>query len=88
MSDQVLNPKHSYPEKISILGAGAGAIFDQVNQDISITESANRILMDAQDGWRTNAMKSRILRNELLECFKDEVLVDRIIEVAKYYENY
>lgn len=88
LSDQVLNPKHSYPIEISRLGAGAGAIFDQVNQDISVTESANRILMDAQDGWRTNAMKSRILRNELLECFKDEALVDRIIEVAKYYENY
>ena len=88
LSDQVLNPKHSYPIEISRLGAGAGAIFDQVNQDISVTESANRILMDAQDGWRTNAMKSRILRNELLECFKDEALVDRVIEVAKYYENY
>jgi type I restriction enzyme R subunit len=88
LSDEVLNPKHSYPVEISNLGAGAGAIYDQVNQDILVTELANRILMDAQDGWRTNGMKSRILRNELLECLKDEVLVDRIIEVAKYYENY
>jgi hypothetical protein len=23
-----------------------------------------------------------------LECFKDEALVDQIIEVAKHYENY
>ena len=88
LSDEVLNPKHSYPLEISSLGAGAGAIYDQVNQDVSVTESANRILMDAQDGWRTNAMKSRILRNELLECLNNEVLVDQIIEVAKYYENY
>jgi type I restriction enzyme R subunit len=88
LSDEVLNPKHSYPVEISILGAGAGAIYDQVNQDILVTELANRILMDAQDGWRTNGMKSRILRNQLLECLNDEVLVDRIIEVAKYYENY
>jgi type I restriction enzyme R subunit len=88
LSDDVLNPKHSYPVEISQLGAGAGAIYDQVNQDISVTESANRILMHAQDGWRTNAMKSRILRNELLECLNNEALVDQIIEVAKYYENY
>jgi type I restriction enzyme R subunit len=88
LSDEVLNPKHSYPVEISQLGAGAGAIYDQVNQDISVTESANRILMHAQDGWRTNAMKSRILRNELLECLNNEALVDQIIEVAKYYENY
>jgi type I restriction enzyme R subunit len=88
LSDEVINPKHSYPVEISRLGAGAGAIYDQVNQDVSVTELANKILMDAQDGWRTNGMKSRILRNELLDCFKDEVLVDQIIEVAKYYENY
>ena len=88
LSDEVLNPKHSYPVEISNLGAGAGAIYDQVNEDILVTELANRILMDAQDGWRTNGMKSRILRNELLEFLNDEVLVDRIIEVAKHYENY
>jgi ABC-type nitrate/sulfonate/bicarbonate transport system substrate-binding protein len=78
------------PTDVSFIGvgAGAGAIYDQVNQDISVTELANRILMDAQDGWRTNGMKIRILRNELLDCFNDEVLVDQIIEVAKYYENY
>ena len=88
LSDEVLNPKHSYPAEISRLGPGAGAIFDQVNQDVSITKLANKILMDAQDGWRTNGMKSRILRNQLFECFKDEELVDKIMEVAKYYENY
>ena len=88
LSEDVLNPKHSYPAEISKLGASAGAIYDQVNGDISVTESANRILMNAQDGWRTNGMKSRILRNELLDCFKDEELVDKIIEVAKHYENY
>ena len=88
LSDDVVNPKHSYPVEISRLGAGAGAIYDQVNQDLSLTELADRILMDAQDGWRTNAMKSRILRNELLESLKDGQLVDHIIEVAKYYENY
>ena len=87
LSDQVVNPKHSYPIEISKLGVGAGAIFDQVH-DVSATELANKILMDAQDGWRTNPMKSRILRNELLDCFKDELLVDQIIEVAKHYENY
>lgn len=88
LSEDVLNPKHSYPKEISILGAGAGAIYDQVNQDISVTESANKILMSAQDGWRTNGMKSRILRNELMEYFDDEAVVDKIIEVAKHYENY
>jgi type I restriction enzyme R subunit len=88
LSGDVLNPKHSYPAEISKLGASAGSIYDQVNGDISVTESANRILMNAQDGWRTNGMKSRILRNELLDCFKDEELVDKIIEVAKHYENY
>lgn len=88
LSDEVINPKHSYPVEISRLGTGAGAIYDQVNHNISVTELANKILMDAQDGWRTNAMKTRILRNELLDCFKEEALVDQIIEVAKYYENY
>jgi type I restriction enzyme R subunit len=88
LSEDVLNPKHSYPIEISKLGTSAGAIYDQVNGDISVTELANRILMNAQDGWRTNGMKSRILRNELLDCFKDEELVDKIIEVAKHYENY
>jgi hypothetical protein len=88
LSEDVINPKHSYPIKISRMGTGAGAIYDQVNQDISVTESANRILMNAQDGWRTNGMKSRILRNELIDCFNNEELVDKIIEVAKYYENY
>jgi hypothetical protein len=88
LSEDVLNPKHNYPAEISKLGASAGAIYDQVNGDLSVTASANRILMNAQDGWRTNGMKSRILRNELLDCFKDEELVDKIIEVAKHYENY
>jgi type I restriction enzyme R subunit len=88
LSKDVINPKHSYPVEISRMGTGAGAIYDQVNQDISVTESANRILMNAQDGWRTNGMKSRILRNELMDCFNNEELVDKIIEVAKYYENY
>jgi type I restriction enzyme R subunit len=88
LSEDVINPKHSYPVEIARMGTGAGAIYDQVNQDISVTESANRILMNAQDGWRTNGMKSRILRNELIDCFNNEELVDKIIEVAKYYENY
>ncbi|ASY11821.1 type I restriction enzyme, R subunit [Candidatus Planktophila dulcis] len=88
LTDDVLNPKHNYPVEISRMGISAGAIYDQVNHDIGITEIANRILMDAQDGWRTNGMKSRILRNELMDSFKDQELVDKIIEVAKYYENY
>jgi hypothetical protein len=88
LSNDVLDPKHDYPVEISRLGASAGAIYDQVNHDIATTESANRILMNAQDGWRTNGMKSRILRNELLDCLNDEDLVDKIIEVAKHYENY
>jgi len=88
LSNDVLDPKHDYPVEISRLGASAGAIYDQVNHDIATTKSANRILMNAQDGWRTNGMKSRILRNELLDCLNDEDLVDKIIEVAKHYENY
>jgi len=88
LSENVINPKHSYPVEISRLGNGAGAIYDQVEQNISVTESANRILMNAQDGWRTNGMKSRILRNELMDCFNNEEIVNKIMEVAKYYENY
>ena len=88
LSNDVIDPKHDYPVEISRLGASAGAIYDQVNHDLATTESANRILMNAQDGWRTNGMKSRILRNELLDCLNDEDLVDKIIEVAKHYENY
>lgn len=88
LSNDVVNPRHSYPVEISRIGVSAGAIYDQVDQNIEITEIANRILMDAQDGWRTNGMKTRILRNELLGSLKDEELVDKIIEVAKHYENY
>jgi type I restriction enzyme R subunit len=88
LSDQVINPNHDYPIEISRLGLSAGAIYDQVNHDIEVTEIANKILLDAQDGWRSNGMKSRILRNDLLEALNDEDLVDKIIEVAKHYENY
>ena len=88
LSDDVVNPKHNYPVEISRMGISAGAIYDQVGHNIGVTEAANRILMNAQDGWRTNGMKSRILRNELLDFFIDEKLVDRILEVAKHYENY
>lgn len=88
LCDQVVNPNHDYPIEISRMGLSAGAIYDQVNHNVGITEIANRILLNAQDGWRSNGMKSRILRNELLEAISDEELVDKIIEVAKHYENY
>lgn len=88
LSDDVVNPKHNYPVEISRLGVSAGAIYDQVDHNVEVTEVANKILMNAQDGWRANGMKSRILRNELIERLKDEELVDKIIEVAKHYENY
>ena len=88
LCDQVVNPNHDYPIEISRMGLSAGAIYDQVNHNVGITEIANRILLNAQDGWRSNGMKSRILRNELLEAISDEDLVDKIIEVAKHYENY
>jgi type I restriction enzyme R subunit len=88
LSEDILNPKHEYPEEIVRMGLSAGAIYDQLNQSVELTKIANKILMDAQDGWRNNGMKLRILRNELIEHIGDSELVDRIIEVAKQYENY
>jgi type I restriction enzyme R subunit len=88
LSEDVINPKHDYPEEISQMGMSVGAIYDQLNQSVELTKIANKILMDAQDGWRNNGMKLRILRNELIEHIGDLELVDKIIEVAKQYENY
>jgi type I restriction enzyme R subunit len=88
LCEDVMNPHHDYPEEISKMGASAGAIYDQVNQNVELTKIANKILMDAQDGWRNNGMKLRILRQQLIEHISDQELVDKIIEVAKHYENY
>jgi hypothetical protein len=44
--------------------------------------------MDAQDGWRHNQRKIREIRNALLVGVNDPILVDKIIEVAKHYDNY
>jgi type I restriction enzyme R subunit len=88
LADDVLAPKHDYPLEISRLGLSAGAIYDQLDHNIEMTQFADQVLMEAQDGWRHNQRKIREVRNALLVGVKDPVLVDRIIEVAKHYDNY
>lgn len=88
IGNEVVNPVHDYPPEIATLGSGAGAIYDQTDGRISITILANSILMDAQEGWRTNSLKTRQLRNALLHAIHDIDLVEKIIEVAKFHENY
>ena len=88
IGNQVANPTHDYPEVIASLGAGAGAIYDQTKGNIEISIKANSILMDAQEGWRTNPLKIRQVRNALLGSIGDADLVEVIIEVAKHNENY
>lgn len=87
LSKQVVDPVHEYPFEISHLGKGAGAIFDQMN-DIKLSVAIDEILMNAQEGWRSNPIKTRQLRNNLMDAIGDEAKVDSIIDVAKHYENY
>lgn len=88
IGNQVVNPTHNYPEVIASLGDGAGAIYDQTEGNIEISIKANSIFMDAQEGWRTNPLKTRQVRNALLASVGDADLVEAIIEVAKHHENY
>lgn len=88
LSEDVIDPKHNHPVEISHFGNHMGAIYDQLDHNVDMTIIVNKVLMDAQDGWRSNHMKSRRLRSELLDALNDEELVEKIIEVAKHYENY
>lgn len=88
LGNEVVNPTHDYPKEIAALGEGAGAIYDQTEGNIEISIKANQIFMDAQEGWRTNPLKTRQVRNSLIEALKDADLVEKILEVAKHHENY
>lgn len=76
-----------YPNSIST--PGKKALYDNLASDKSLALAVDEaIRQTAQQGWRGNKMKERMLRRKLSELIEDEGDLDRVFDVIKAQHEY
>ncbi len=77
----------SYPD--SLKTAAKRALFDNLGRDEGLALRVDEAIHGSiQDGWRTNAMKTRRVRQALGEVLATPEDVERILELAKSQHDY
>ena len=76
-----------YPS--SIKTPGRRALYDNLGQDEAAAMAVDdAIRSTAQNGWRGNKMKERMLQRKLFEVLSAEEVVSSIIEIIRSHDEY
>ncbi len=80
---------HGAEYPAALRSAGQKALFDNLdgNEDLALQVDA-AVRETAQDGWRGNRMKERMLERRLADLLKDPDVRERIIDIIRSHDEY
>ena len=89
LAKKIKNPENfnSYPAFIK--SAGERAIFEMLGEDEELSKTVlDSIETSRQDGWIYHPIKTRFVRKALLEALNDELIADKILDIAKRHHEF
>jgi type I restriction enzyme R subunit len=87
LATNITNPDiSSYPTAIKT--PGQRAIFDILSEKLDISREIVEILKNAQADWESDTRKTRRVRLALINVLNDELMADRIIDIAKRHDEF
>jgi type I restriction enzyme R subunit len=87
LASKITNPDtSSYPSAIET--PGQRAIFDILSEKLDISSEVVEILKNAQADWESDTRKTRRVRLALINVLNDELMADRIIDIAKRHDEF
>ena len=88
LATNIISPDTStYPELVR--SSGHRAVYDILSEDLNLSERVVEVLRNAQADWETDSRKTRRVRLDLLDILSgDELMADRIIDIAKRHDEF
>ena len=89
LAKKIKNPENfnSYPAFIK--SAGERAIFEMLGEDEELSKTVlDAISTSRQEGWIYHPIKTRFVRKALLEALNDELIADKILDIAKRHHEF
>lgn len=89
LAKRIKNPEEFNTYPFFIKSSGERAIFEMLGEDENLAKKAlGAIESSRQDGWTYHPMKTRFVRKALCDVINDELMADKIIDIAKRHHEF